>query len=102
MSKLIWCDNNDPRWHLDDADVHCGDGLELAMDDGTWLPVRFEVRYPATAGIDPRDLMPTPKQFPVIHLSVRDCDPWLEVTDGMSFRWPAREWACRAQEQRQS
>lgn len=35
-------DEGGPRMFLDGKPVHCGDGLELLLDDGVWLPGRYE------------------------------------------------------------
>lgn len=38
-------DSGGGRWHLNGRGLHCGNALEILLDNGTWLPVRFEVTF---------------------------------------------------------
>ncbi len=33
------------RWIVQGRELHCGDALEVVRDDGTWMRVRFEVKF---------------------------------------------------------
>lgn len=74
----------DKRWHLDRVGIHCGDVLELALDDGGWIRARFEIAWRRVGQ------RATSDQFPVIHLPIVGGEE-IDVTQGMRFRWPAKE-----------
>src|SRR5262245_5841417 len=38
-------DRGGVRDFLDGLPIHCGTGLELLMEDGSWRPVRYEVEH---------------------------------------------------------
>ncbi len=37
------------RWVVAGRQLHCGESLEIMLDDGRWRSVRFEVQYSGTA-----------------------------------------------------
>jgi hypothetical protein len=77
---------NDGRWFLDGSNVHCGDSLEVALEDGSWLPVRFELAWAKRHHTEAEEA-----HRPVLHVATRGFpSPFMVACDGMQFRWPRR------------
>ncbi|HBP19995.1 MAG TPA: hypothetical protein DEA08_19685 [Planctomycetes bacterium] len=71
------------RWHLGGVPLHCGDGLELALAGGRWIPCRFELRF---TGADALAKGPRP----VVHLPLQGADPGLDA-EQLELRVPGRD-----------
>jgi hypothetical protein len=76
---------DDGRWFLAGENVHCGDALEVLMEDDSWLPVRFELAWAKQHHTEKEE------HRPVLHLAVKaQGSPFMVACEGMQFRWPKR------------
>ncbi len=64
------------RWFLLGAPLHCGDILSVSLEDGAWIPCRFELAFGAAGA------------RPVVHLPFLGADPSIDAC-ALTFRWPA-------------
>ena len=80
-------EGGDSRRHfLDGRPIHCGDGLELKLTDGTWMPVRYEL-----------DWYKNGERKPLLYFAVkvagRSDEDWypdacIEIPAHATLRWP--------------
>jgi len=77
------------RHFLDGIAVHCGDGLELRLADGSWMSVRYEL-----------DWYKNGERKPLLYFAVKVAAPpneyWepeacIEIPAHATLRWPRRD-----------
>jgi hypothetical protein len=76
------------RHFLDGVAVHCGDGLELGLADGSWMSVRYELGWYKNG-----------ERKPLLYFAVKVAGPpnahWepeacIEIPAHATLRWPRR------------